>query len=209
MKGMFLAIVSLALMTDCVTRRAQASGLELTVKFDKQQYVVREPIRAEVTLTNVSSDTVRIMEARSLGANMEYVHMEIETPDGNKQVRRHAWYVDEKSSSPGEPLGPGSAVLMLYYVTLSGCDSPAAVLEPLTFPSAGRYRVVFVYSIRDDLFKRFPIREVRSAPVALDLRMPNIPLSCNGSGTASTACVTPNGTSHCPRGGINTLVVLE
>lgn len=152
----------------------------MTATFAKTQYVVGEPVRAEVLLKNDTSELVRIMEVSRLTPNMDFVHMEIRTPSGRVERRRSRSIEIDEVFFPGfvgEPLKPDEAVWMVYYPNESSLDSVEQLTESAdeewweTFRVQGRYTVKFVYEI-PDVFRNLPVRNLESNPVTLEFRRP-------------------------------------
>ncbi len=124
--------------------------LSMSVKFDKSEYIIREPLRARVTLRNVSGTTARIIEVKDLGPEMRYVRMEIERTDGMTTTRVACWSGENSIRNPhylGEPLQPGESVAFNVYPVVSRLVDGDDWCGEVTFCRPGTHRVRVVYEV--------------------------------------------------------------
>jgi hypothetical protein len=134
-----------------------------------------------MTIENAGGTTARVMEVRELGPNMEYTFLDIQTPDGTRELRTFQYINDIKLPNPkylGEPLQPGEGVQFFIYPTEStplrrDPRNETDDYGPLTFPVAGTYHVRVAYRV-PEVYKNLQPNggEVFSEPVVLEFREP-------------------------------------
>jgi len=141
--------VTILLLTTFLS--ASTGNVRLKLELAKYEYVIREPLKFVVTLVNESDQTIRIPEASAFDMDMEFLNMEIITPDGEKQLRKFFFKISDELINPnytGEPLLPGESFQTYFYPNTSYFVLP---LEwgGITFPLPGTYQVRVYYSVPD------------------------------------------------------------
>ncbi|UCF06126.1 MAG: tetratricopeptide repeat protein [bacterium] len=152
---------------------------ELSLQLESAGYdmAIREPLKFTVTLKNISEREVRVIEVGKLDMNMEFMHLEITTPDGETQLRKFTRFRMVSIVNPnyeGEPLSPGESIETFIYpnVTHHIVGTPRG---GVTFPAPGTYKVRLVYSIPEHYPRlwRGQNGELYSNSIELRLREPD------------------------------------
>jgi len=148
-------------MTLCSSEAFPADPIKVTLESVKDEYVIKEPVRFKVTLTNVSVFEQRIMPVDKWYMTLKrYMStMNVTTPDGKKELRQIP-YMEVNwlrgggvSHYKGEPLAPGESIVTYIYTSITilrGDVTREEILEnkerrKLTFHEPGVYKVSIVY----------------------------------------------------------------
>ncbi len=161
---------------------SDGNGISLHLRATQDEYIVREPIKLVVTLSNNSKEEIRIPGIAQLAERMEYVHyVEIIPPRGEKQCRRYQYMYYSGIALPeyrGEPLSPGDYRELYLYPNVSweiDCATHEKVNSlSVTFPDPGEYRMRAYYvvpSIYNKLWKK--AGGLASNEIVLQVRRPN------------------------------------
>jgi hypothetical protein len=153
--GLLRALGSASFIACIASTTAYPVDLRVTLRPSQDTYAIREPVKFAITIENAGSTEARVMEVRELGANMEYTFLDIQTPDGTRELRAFQYVSDIKLQNPnylGEPLRPSEGVQFFIYPTestplLGDPRNEAEDYRPLTFPVAGTYHVRVAYRV--------------------------------------------------------------
>ena len=146
---------------------AQARGqktLSVHLESEQDSYLVREPVKFKVVITNESGETVRVPSIVRFDMNMKHLLMEVITPAGETQYRTFKYYRQEgivQRDYDGEPLRPGESLTTFLFPNISGrreLDLAPGPFFPqkLTFPEPGNYQLRVAYFVAepwDNLWK--------------------------------------------------------
>lgn len=149
------------IMIFCSADAFTADPIKVTLESAKNEYVIKEPVKFKVTLTNVSEVEQRIMPVDKyyLTLKRHMNIMNITTPEGKKE-RRQIPYREVNwlrgggvNHYKGEPLAPGKSIVTYIYTSITilrGNVTREEILEEkkrhrLTFHEPGVYKVSIVY----------------------------------------------------------------
>jgi tetratricopeptide (TPR) repeat protein len=135
-----------------------ADPINLKLESAKSEYVLKEPVKFKITFTNVSETEQRLWGIDYFDMNMEHIWIEVISPEGKKELRRHYWITEDKlifgiNNYPGEPLESGDSLVTYLYPNASSLQGDVTREEErknrenrlMTFPKPGVYQIRAVY----------------------------------------------------------------
>jgi hypothetical protein len=143
---MIIVIVLLALL-----HAASATAeLALNIRTDASEYVVRQPWSLTFVLSNTGDSLTNVLPAKELGQNMEFMELELTTPDGVVERRHNQFVFTLREIDPdweGEvlPVG-GQIVRTIYPYTTRVRGATGCNPTDWTFSKPGTYRLRLVYA---------------------------------------------------------------
>jgi hypothetical protein len=150
-------LLAAALLTGFRVSDGRGQGLDISISSPKTSYVVGEPVKFEIRITNNSDSVKRIVDIEFLGSNMEYMLFEITTPDNVREIRNTKKAIIHYMYNPnysGEPLQPGEFVLTYLYPNSSRVINSEEIYgeehrSGRTFPRPGLYKIRAGYFVKE------------------------------------------------------------
>ena len=144
----------------------------------QSQYVVGEPIKMIVALTNTSGDTLSAEERRDVLRGFVFEHIEVMPPRRFVRERHDLFGTTERgweAQLSGTPLLPGDRIEAFIYPLKSFVLEGKDFSPVMTFPEPGKYYVRVVYSLPAPFVGKRSTRgkvELASNEVTLEFRGP-------------------------------------
>lgn len=146
LKFKYRACVGLALSLTAYASEAVAS-VKLTLVPTQSSYVIGEPVKVELFLSNPGTDELRVFDMTRFSHDMEFLEYVVISPDGRRSERTYKlWEVDKFRDDDyvGVPLAPGERWVMFLYPNATYPLNGRADLER-TFRTPGVYRLAVSY----------------------------------------------------------------
>lgn len=177
-------IIVLLSISFAVGRTCKANSLTLNVHSCQDTYVIGEPIKLIIRISNYSNQTERIVESELLNNNMEFMLFEITPPDNRVEIRSTQQWIKERFINPnyaGEPLFPGEFIEFYLYPNYSilidhSRQEGVVGMEGRTFTRAGKYRLRVAYFLPKywRILKNSVAEELYSNQIEINFRNPTL-----------------------------------
>ncbi len=141
-------LLVLLILGQVVASGAQAQ-LELRIRTDATEYVVRQPWSLTFVLQNSGTSPVNVVPATWLGQNMEFMVLEVKTPGGRTEKRALRFIEYIREANPywdGELLPVGARIVRTLYPFRTTALSPDRGGYDWTLREPGIYRLRLIYS---------------------------------------------------------------
>jgi len=150
-------IVSLIVLAFLFAPFVTSAQVRLSIQTDSNDYVIREPVKISVQMSNATPDTVRVFPINELGNHMKHMFIEVTRPDGVVEWRKFlvVFYIEARGAGPvGEPLPPGACLDLSLYPYMTYLVGPPPVKAKtgaarFTFDRSGTFQVRVAYCVED------------------------------------------------------------